>query len=462
MARQTSSGTGGAVVAVVIFVFTTVVFGVTTILFYSQVEDAEKAAAAAEKELAQYADAKQLTDPALSSLTVEDGNTIVGQLLHNLTQVKTLATGEPKLTYKEMLGKNDEIKQQLAAAELGSLTPDGGYVPLILTLIDNYNTTNQALQTAEAELQARTDELQAVSTAKEEFTTSVQEGAAESDTRFNDLKDDIGGQSARLDDLESEFTEQNQGVRDQMSALIQATQDELEKREEVIREQADTINKLKGSEGTNSPEEWRNPDGKIVGILQGGDFVTVDLGYNDKVFAGMSFEVFDPEAGVVVDQDGALRGHASVLLTKVEADTSVARIVRLERNAIIRPGDIIANVVYHPKKTYKFHVFGDFDIKNNGNPTLADRRRIEGMVSRWGGKLTDDMSFDVDFLVLGIEPQPPAPLDDSIIDPLKIQEHRELTELYNRYQELAGRALELQIPVLNQNRFLALVGYYER
>jgi hypothetical protein len=83
------------------------------------------------------------------------------------------------------------------------------------------------------------------------------------------------------------------------------------------------------------------------------------------------------------------------------------------------------------------------------------------MVNRWGGKLTENMGFDVDYLVLGIEPELPAPLKD-IIDPVEIERHRELTELFNNYQRLVGQAQALRIPILNQNRFLALVGYHER
>ena len=63
-------------------------------------------------------------------------------------------------------------------------------------------------------------------------------------------------------------------------------------------------------------------------------------------------------------------------------------------------------------------------------------------------------------LVLGV---PPAlPTGNPGDDPVQIEIQAELQERYNRYEQLMEQANELSIPILNQNRFLSLVGYYRR
>src|SRR5690606_23185485 len=111
----------------------------------------------------------------------------------------------------------------------------------------------------------------------------------------------------------------------------------------------------------------------------------------------------------------------------------------------------------------------DFDVDNTGRTSMSDRRRIETMILQWGGKLSQaseednrELSYDVDYLVLGEEPELPTPLPPGTFDPEIIEAHRAKQRRWERYNQLVKEARELQIPVLNQNRFLLLVGYYQR
>ena len=71
------------------------------------------------------------------------------------------------------------------------------------------------------------------------------------------------------------------------------------------------------------------------------------------------------------------------------------------------------------------------------------------------------MSFDTDYLVLGAEPSFPNKPDDEL-DLVLMREYRVGLENFQAYQDLLGTAQGLGIPVLNQSRFLDLVGYFER
>ncbi|MEM9019186.1 MAG: hypothetical protein AAGC44_01375, partial [Planctomycetota bacterium] len=69
---------------------------------------------------------------------------------------------------------------------------------------------------------------------------------------------------------------------------------------------------------------------------------------------------------------------------------------------------------------------------------------------------------EVDYLVLGKEPEFPADLDPGVIDQVLIRENEEKRVAYDTYQKLVEEAKRLRIPILNQNRFLVLIGYYQR
>src|SRR5690606_39257777 len=131
-------------------------------------------------------------------------------------------------------------------------------------------------------------------------------------------------------------------------------------------------------------------------------------------------------------------------------------------------GDVIANLVYDPKMKFTFFVFGDFDLDGSGQPTLTDRRRIDGMITAWGGQVVTTnandpkaLSAEVDFLVLGAEPVLPYEALDKT-DPVAIENYNRALAKFVTYQNLTAEAKRLSIPVLNQNRFLTMVGYYQR
>jgi len=68
----------------------------------------------------------------------------------------------------------------------------------------------------------------------------------------------------------------------------------------------------------------------------------------------------------------------------------------------------------------------------------------------------------VDFLVLGELPEMPDKLADDEVNPQVIEVYAKKRKKYQRYQNLVAHAIKLSVPILNQNRFLTMVGYYKR
>jgi hypothetical protein len=210
----------------------------------------------------------------------------------------------------------------------------------------------------------------------------------------------------------------------------------------------------------------RQADAKIVRVPNN-DVCYINLGFGDQVTAGLTFEVYDKAEGVPPIPDNATSdehlpvGKASIEITHVGTTSSECRIVHLTPGAILQEGDVIANLVYDPHTKYNFFVYGKFDLANNGRPNDPDADVIKRLVTQWGGKLTDQVNVDTDFVVLGAEPVLPSFSKDEVT----AENQKKLDDAQaalNKYQELANQAKELHIPILNQNRFLYYVGFYDQ
>jgi hypothetical protein len=118
------------------------------------------------------------------------------------------------------------------------------------------------------------------------------------------------------------------------------------------------------------------------------------------------------------------------------------------------------NLVYNTHTQFKFCVFGEFDLANTGSPTAGDVDVIRRLVTQWGGALTDRVNIDTDFLVLGKEPVV-SPLPDSPT-PVDQDRHDKAQAAYDKFIQVQTDAIHLNIPILNQNRFLYFVGYYDQ
>ena len=82
---------------------------------------------------------------------------------------------------------------------------------------------------------------------------------------------------------------------------------------------------------------------------------------------------------------------------------------------------------------------------------------MRSKIAAWRGEVMEDLGGDVDFLVLGERPVlPPEPSRNAPIEVL--QEFIRLKGIRDRYDDLARRAAESSIPVLNLNRLDTLTG----
>jgi hypothetical protein len=210
----------------------------------------------------------------------------------------------------------------------------------------------------------------------------------------------------------------------------------------------------------------RNPDGRIIRAGEIRDRVTIDLGKGDGILAGMTFEVYDsagvPRVSDSTDADKQLKGKASVEVLRVNQGNSECRVVRVSPGQAIVQGDVIANLIYDRNVRFNFKTYGKFNLDYKGQPTDRDNEIVQRLISMWGGTVVDKISTDTDFVVLGAEPVVPTYTQDELAaDPLKEREVQNKQAELDAYLEIRQKAQELTIPILNQTRFLYMIGYYE-
>jgi hypothetical protein len=435
-ARGQGGGTTGFAVALVVFVILWVLTLAAAIVGWNQVNSAEKGRAEAV--------AKQ-----------QQADTKAGKEHDTLRKFGRIITGSEETNLKNI---TDQLEQR------GLNTGDS-----LLTLVE------QAQRERDSKVKEIDSLNKQLADAREQRTVSQKE--------LTQLKPDyekaVAALQTQVDTIQKQFDDFKKFSDDQLKGLQAETQTKTTNNEKTIADLQDAVAQrdTKVRELNKQIEELKRPTvktavgvdpstlpkGEVTALAPGDQVVYINRGWADHLPLGITFEVYDRNTPISKDQDGILRGKATIEVIRVQEHSASARVVRQVRGTTLEEGDVLGNVAYDPHMVFKFVVFGDFDVDHTGQAQPGDNRRVENMIGDWGAKVVDKLNYDTDFLVLGLEPQMPEPLKgDDALDHIKIQQYDAAKAKFQRYQNLLGEANGLHIPVLNQNRFLALVGYYQR
>lgn len=449
MARgQDSTATIAAVVIGIFWVVTLILM----LVFYTQLSGATNAAESAQNDLAVFATRSEQNSPEVGVYREQAGSnqSVVGVMLAEIQQLRAIIGVDASLPMADVMDRVEEEGDGSLLMTLDQTQANLGSAQAQITAQD------QALEKARGDLEAANQELARVRTRFNQAAQRLQAQVQQLVGAYNTSMSQMDQAEDRYSSLLTEVRrDKDQQIRDQQSSIQTLDQQtrQLERRVQQLIEQI---------QGKNQVNQIIQPDGRIVAVADEKNQVYVNLGKKDRLQLGLTFEVMPAGELIRTDRDGEVRGIGTIEVIAIDENTSVCRIVRLEKNAVLGESDSIVNVAYDRDRSPKFFVFGEYDFTDPGNPTTADRDRIEGMVTHWGGSLVDDLNYEVDFLVLGVQPVRPAPLPPTVIDPVLIEQHARSIAAADEYQRLLEQAQALSIPVLNQNRFLGLVGYYER
>lgn len=454
MAARTSSSLGVGVLVTVLGIATLGLF-VTTVIMWSMASNAKKQVTDLEQGTQEFIKLGErgsdtvvrLKDPAKKA-----NKSVVAYLIDNQGKIMTRVTGSASdapdaidRRFKELgLGDSGNVLAvtQDLAAKVASLTTQ---------VADANAARDRALQDKEAEVRrvksiddqmkqtvaAVNAELDKYKTEVDKLRSSINDYKATADKQVQTIRDEFGAKEVELN--KQIDTLQREAVLNK--SMIQTLQDQL---------------KGKRFMGQN---EYALVDAKVIGVSSVDNTATIDVGRKNKLTIGMPFAVYSEATAIRPDEKTGEypEGKASVEVIKVDQDTATVRILREKKGNPVVRGDVLANAVYDPKKTYVFVIYGNFDSNHDGRATMQEQSDYRARITGWGGKVLDDLTGDVDFLVLGERPVlPPEPPSTA---PVEIQdEYLRLQRAAKRYDELFKKATETSIPVLNQNRLDTLMG----
>lgn len=456
MARGSGAGTG-VIVALVVSVVCNVGLLTITFMMYTGKAEALENEARAKSELSAFVsnqDRSDAFDRVLDSAK-QDGKTLYRMLDDRRGAVATFVTGNSAASLAEMqanlgLSEGDVVANAMSDLRRQLSSANNSVSSLERQLAD--------ARSSERELRDRVAQVESSGDEKVEQVEQEFEGYKVAASRY---QEEVENAISAIDDSRVKL---DRDYRNRL-ANLQGRLDEANQENSVFRAQIDDLRKKTENYRVKPQSPAELVDGRVVSVPGAGGQIFIDLGRKDRVVPGMTFEVYEDASAIRPDPRTGeyVRGKASIEIIRVNADTSAARIIREIPGRPVVKDDVIANAVFNPDYRFKFLVHGQFDIDGDGRVSETEADYVRRRVLEWGGELVegDELTGDLDFLVLGEQPPMPAPLPPDNTQ-AELRAYLQQREARERYNTLFGQASDAQIPVLNWNRFRTLTGMSNR
>lgn len=464
--KQSQGGAmlGGLITFIVLFL----IAAGLAITFGIKLDDAKTSAsrdAQARKEVASDSEIRNI-----KKIVGEDlrGKSHLGAMNDYFNELYKIVTGTIPEEDKSAQVKLDEIKQRVAEI-VNQLYPEAEITEedynILRTFASLKAERDQALSLSQKmrsdiqQMQERWDlEVQGFKVAEDtliEERKSFEDQADKVQQDFDKMQDiaDSAAQS-RIKILENQLKEKSEKLAELSEKLAKTNEeyDKSEKSRKSLERQLESIKPRPDIE-----VEAYKADARIVSAdLQTG-IAYLGIGSDDHVYRGLTFSIFDKSAPI--PQDG--KGKAEIKIFDVKPNVSAAKIVRMDEKNPIIPDDMAVNLIWNSETPNTFVVSGQFDFDGDGKIDQNGRQKIVDLIEGWGSKVVDEVSINVDFVVIGSAPRRmPKPNDDEMYnDPLAMEKYEESMALINAHDEILEKAAALSIPVFNTSRFKNLIGY---
>jgi len=456
MAGRTSSSVGVGIWIAFLSVLSLGML-ITAMIFFGNARKAQRDLQNAEAQAAEILKPGEGNLDDVRRLIAEAGRarpprSLAKYLIDSHQETMERVTGSRNDTFESFLTKLDQIK--------------GADTAPLLQLVRDREAQIAALTDANAKAEADRKTALADKQAEVDRVRSIQERhQATVDALNKDVgqyKTDVEQYRAEVADLRSKMEAQvatlEQEARQRESEL-RARADKLQEDNLVLQAQVQTLRGERNKDVFKGQPEYALVDARVVGVNAAENQVTISIGRRQKANIGMPFSVYADAASLRPNADTGEypRGKAGLEIINVGENSSTCRILWETKGNPVIAGDVAANPLYDPNKTYKFLVFGNFDANADGVSTAGERSDIRAFIEAWGGQLVDDLGGDVDFLVLGERPLlPPRPDASAPIEVM--QEYIRRDRDVQRYDRLRQQAEATSIPLLNENRLYTLLG----
>lgn len=454
MAARTGASVGVAITITILGLVSVAMF-VTTMVFYGQAQRARGDLDQAREDYSAFVSDAQREHASVRAVVEEarrSNQSVVEHLMLARAELLAAVTGDqamPMSSLRELLAQVEGAEAMPLIDLVGSKNEQ---IAQLTTRVEVAESERRAAQ-AQAEAEAKR-----VAAIEEAFGSRGGELQSQVDEVFAQLTE----YRSRFGDIEGKYARNIEATESEAATEINAIQERFER---VLQENivlTDQIARLRGVRGADRVlprDEAALVDGRIDRVDSAVDEVILSIGREQKAILGMTFAVYSSPTDIREDeQTGEYpKGKAVVEIVRVEEGFSKARVIESSAGNPILRGDVIANAVYDPNKTYKFMVEGLFDTNGDGQVTRYERDELSALIERWGGTVVAEIVGDLDFMVLGAKPVlPPAP---SMGAPIAVvNEYNRLQSEIRRYEDLLRSAEATSVPLLNANRMQTLIG----
>lgn len=469
MAAGKSSQSNTSLVALVVFIVLFLICAIVATIFYTKFEDQKALTISAEDTTAKLANRSE--QGMLESKIVgrvKHGKSYIGAMSGYLDEMVMTIVGElpeanaaTKVNDAKMV-INDTINGlgEDATAEFGEEGFD-----LLHTIID----LKDKLEDARNEAASNAEKIERMA-----------ENSDRENRQFQLDKEQLIAAKNAAEVSEQSLNEEYQSLKDLMdktnSEQIQSWADKLEDAQEKQKVQSVEMLRLTEKlEDTTSQRDQvlaklesikSSPENAVIAFEQDAIVFTSDqrngliylnVGNKDHVYTGLTFSIFDRNAPI--PEDG--KGKAEIEVFRVDETSCVAKVLSSSKKNPVIKNDIAVNMIWNSKTSNTFMVMGEFDFDGDGFTDRNGTEKIKQMIKQWNGRITEELSINTDFLVVGEEPESMGePTRQEIENDPQIEQEYEASALKTiKYHELLEKAKTLSVPVFNTKRFLRLIGY---
>jgi len=453
----------------VTFVGLFIIAATAAVIFYVKFENQRTEANEAKRDLNEFANRSEQRNKGKIIGVRQPRKTWLGTMNDYLDKMVTqIIGGPPKDTSAEVKVNTVNTKVENTLQLLVQEYPDietidpntTGLIQIIeklKTKLDNTTKKALALEKQLEDLHNKFDDTLAAGRQKEQKLLAEKE---KYEQQVNEIKQEYDKLAATLN------MNKEQQVQDLMAQLEQTKAEgdtlktemrQLGAKLSVAQQRiAHLQNQIHATMPTPDPNALAyQPDGRI--ILIDNQIVHLNIGSDDRVYRGLTFTVYD--RSMPIPKNG--KGKAEIEVFDVGKKISTARITYSQKTNPIVLDDIVANLIWDRQKTNVFMIAGEFDLDSDGDIDYDATDKIKTLIEKWGGRVTNTVTIDTDYIVLG---QPPRILrkptfDELEIDPLAMQKYEASQRKLADYNQVKNQAEVLYIPVFNTARFLHFIGY---
>lgn len=475
---RSGGSSGGAVITAVVLGFMTVIAMLMAVMFYADASKSKKQMAADMAEInAIVSPAERASDNVkkmVDEAAKEPGRSVLTHLNVQLGNIKRV-----------VMGTDDKSVREIQEALVKSGVGEGvSAIRAIDTLKGEKVAMDKKVKALEAQIASATAAAEGqtaeLTKAKAAYDEAIKKMAADLAKIQEDAK---SGQTA-TDEAVKALTQRGEEMAAEYDKKMKEAEAKLASSQAKIVQLTGLVEEIRrlNNNRPDAPNAALEVDGRVIAVDPDRNLAYVNIGSSEHLVMGMTFEVFDPVRGPQADDTGKLRGVATVEVVDIAPNSAACRVVRGSPGRPVLVNDQIANLIYDRSRIFKFYIFGEFDLDNDGSYTIADRDAIEALIHTWGGQIVQPserqrqlaaalgkdlakdatlLPLDTDFLIVGKEPELPKPVPADA----SAEEQRRAVEAkarWDQYIKLVNEAKSFSVPVLNQNRFLTLIGYYRR